>query len=622
MKKQWFTFCLLLSSLALQAQNLPKGEAKYYYHLNEPLRLMAIDTNIQNYEEYSSEYQEDWEYFNSSTLGSAQQKIAFEWNAKKGFQDGNVFFKNYQFYLPEQKRYIVEKYPYSEAFYRIGTQFEQIAHLVHAQKIKNSFDFGINAKGFSSNGIYSQSQKIRNVALSFYGNFYTKNQRYKVGASLSYNNIRTREIGGVVENVLSEAKSNKLFYTTYLNDATYKSNLFSVNVENEYRFGIQQTDSINDSTEIKHFYPTFSLNYSIGTNIYGQNFMDKSPNDTFYQAFYQGEDSLVYQLNYHNLPHRLALKYEWAQAKEDTVLYKNLQAEVALQHNNIEIRQSWYEATYNNLMLEATLSSHFKANSPLKYKLNTAYFFTGYNKNDFSLNAMASYHFKKYGIIETGLRFEKVSPFWIENYYISPSVQWQNNFNKKQLFQTHFEYRLPKHQLKFRFELDLLDQYIYFNESQKPIQSNAKITYWNMSVNKKTHWKIWHWDNFIGYQFTNHKSILPLPSLFLKTSLYSQFYTFKRNLLLLIGFDLRYNTPFYARGWNPVTAQFYTQKEQEMKYTPVVDVFVNAHIKSLRFYAKMNFVNEGLFVRTNYKALNFPSNGRSFSIGLSWRFFE
>ena len=81
----------------VNAQFSLKGETQTYYFEENPSVTYQIDTSLKDFEEYNYENVEGWEYFNTSILGTSQQKISFDRSKKKGFQDGNVFFNNYKY---------------------------------------------------------------------------------------------------------------------------------------------------------------------------------------------------------------------------------------------------------------------------------------------------------------------------------------------------------------------------------------------------------------------------------------------------------------------------------------------------------------------------------------------
>lgn len=617
------TYLFSASCILTFSQFSEKGETKYYYLEDNPNQLFAIDTGLKNFEEYNFDHQDDWEYFNLGIIGSAQQKLSFNWNNKKGFKDGSVFFNNYKLSLEKLRRFKTTKLPYSEFSYLVGSRFEQIIKLTHSQNVKNRFRFAIDLYGMSSAGSFAENQRTRNVGLSFYSIYASKNNRYHLATDFSYSTLKTKEIGGIIEDVLIEQFIPKTFHTEQLEDALTKQKTLELALKNSYGFGFFKIDSINDTTIVKKFFPVFMIKHKIATDITRNSFLSKSKNDSLYlNDFYQYNDSTFNKLAYHNITNRFSIEYLGTK-NTDSITYRNIRAEFALQHNNLEIWNNNFEKTSNNLMIDLDISSNNMSKSNFKYRFNTYYVFTGINKNDLHVKASVGYDLQKIGIMNASFMYENIRPTWVETFYHSNSVNWNNeDFENKQIFQANFIYQLKKYKLKIETNFSLLEQYIYFDKNSSPIQSNAKITYWNASIKKDTKWKIWHWNNFIGFQTTNHQEILPLPKLFLKTSLYAEFRMFKSNLLLNTGLDLRYNTAFKAKSWNPVIAQFYNQDERTMNYTPVVDVFVNARIKTVRIYLKLNYANEGLFVNNYYKALNYPSNGRTFSFGGSWRFFE
>ena len=60
-----------------------------------------------------------------------------------------------------------------------------------------------------------------------------------------------------------------------------------------------------------------------------------------------------------------------------------------------------------------------------------------------------------------------------------------------------------------------------------------------------------------------------------------------------IGVDARYNTKWYAPGFNPVTGTFYNQHEEQYGETPYFDVFLNMQWKQACIFLKMENAGEG-----------------------------
>jgi hypothetical protein len=93
-------------------------------------------------------------------------------------------------------------------------------------------------------------------------------------------------------------------------------------------------------------------------------------------------------------------------------------------------------------------------------------------------------------------------------------------------------------------------------------------------------------------------------------------------LLTMIGFDLFYNSAYYADAYMPPLASFYRQHEKKLGNYPFVDVSLIAQLKRLRFFLKMEHINSGWIDRNYFSVLHYPRNERSFKFGLSWTFYD
>ena len=80
-------------------------------------------------------------------------------------------------------------------------------------------------------------------------------------------------------------------------------------------------------------------------------------------------------------------------------------------------------------------------------------------------------------------------------------------------------------------------------------------------------------------------------------------------LRLQIGLDGRYNTKYYAPGYNPALSVYYNQREVETGNYPYMDAFVMGKWKRMRIFLKYQHVNKGLFGNGEYfSAARYPLN--------------
>lgn len=113
-----------------------------------------------------------------------------------------------------------------------------------------------------------------------------------------------------------------------------------------------------------------------------------------------------------------------------------------------------------------------------------------------------------------------------------------------------------------------------------------------------------------------------LPEFWLRHTFYFEGHLFKSNFLAQIGFDIRYNSPYYAGAYMPATGNFYLQNQKSLFNYPMIDLFISAQISKARIFFKVNFVNQGLFEKGYFSSPYYPMPDRSFRGGISWRFYD
>jgi hypothetical protein len=442
---------------------------------------------------------------------------------------------------------------------------------------------------------------------------------------MTFSQIKSEENGGIVEDFINDPaliEPNKEFYSVNIEEGITVHNNLDVLITYSYHFVFSKIDSVSDSLAIKKFYPSFSINYSTGTqkNTYG--FIDNNADVAVYNDFFQAVDSTYYRLYYHQIPNAISVSYSGLMKLRDSIQYRNFTTEAGIQHDNIELWQNRKEFTTNNLHVFGKIQSNPLADKNWQYQAKAHYYLAGYNQNDWSVNGSFAYDLGKFGFVEVSGGAAQQEATWIEHSYFSTSTQWENDFNKKTRAYVAGDYILPKLGFRLHGAYNILGNFIYFNSNSRPEQLSAAMSYWQFHASKTLQYKIIHFDNFLGVQGNSQQEALRLPSLYLKSSLYIEGKIFKSKMLARFGADLRYNSNFAINAWNPLIGQFHIQDEQNMKYTPIVDVFFGFQVKTLRVWAKANYINEGLIQKNYFTALGYPDRGRTFAGGLIWRFLE
>ena len=154
-------------------------------------------------------------------------------------------------------------------------------------------------------------------------------------------------------------------------------------------------------------------------------------------------------------------------------------------------------------------------------------------------------------------------------------------------------------------------------------QHNSNIQVFSARLCQDLAFGPWHWDNDITYQTSSNQNELPLPKLTLYSNMYLQF-RIAKVLNVEVGGDVRYFTKYYAPDYNPAIQQYavqdYTHPMVKIGNYPIVNAYVNLHIKHCRIYVSMNHINAG--TGRMFWGPHYPMDPRNIHFGVSWNFFN
>ena len=117
---------------------------------------------------------------------------------------------------------------------------------------------------------------------------------------------------------------------------------------------------------------------------------------------------------------------------------------------------------------------------------------------------------------------------------------------------------------------------------------------------------------------------MPVPSLNIYTNLYLRF-KIAKVLKCDLGADMRFFTKYYAPDYSPLMGQYAVQtgeQRTEVGNYPVVNAYVNFHLKHTRFFVMMSHINAGNGKADYFFTPHYPLNERIFRFGVSWNFFN
>ena len=88
---------------------------------------------------------------------------------------------------------------------------------------------------------------------------------------------------------------------------------------------------------------------------------------------------------------------------------------------------------------------------------------------------------------------------------------------------------------------------------------------------------------------------------------------------------MRYFTSYYAPTYSPIVGSYCTQDASarvKVGNYPVVNAYLNFHLKNTRFYVMASHVNYKSGSGAPFLVPHYPINRLVFRLGLSWNFFN
>jgi hypothetical protein len=620
---------------------------------------VVVDTALENYQKYNPVFRS---YTGVETLGNyslpAQSIVFTERPQNQEFILSNNFFPFMKFF--ENTEYINSRKPFTKLFYIKGgsnQSKEEILDVFHSQNLTKTLNFGLHYTTVASLGHY-RFQKVKNNSFNFFSSLSGKAYSYHL--SVNYNKILADENGGVIsDSLITDTTFAFTKDIPTLFGGTESSTSHSPDVLNEiknlniltvqelaFRSDRKKTDSTATLHKIRIFYPKLVYIFSLNRNV--RLFTDKNPSVGFAKGLYPAlnlsnkrtADSLLYW----KLFNAARLQFQGRKNNHYFIDYSYELMEYAMssfsdkpvndtleQFHFITDTFRLQGLNYNTRLFNAYVSSGFSKvfASRLEMNLYGRYYLSGYNSGDFLLSGDIKLIIGK---IERPITLfikgvnESKTPDFLYTHYASNNFIWSENFSRSSL--NHLSTNLAISSKKFEIQGDyyLLRNLIYMNEEAVPAQYPNAMSIIALSVSKEIDfWKVTSFSRLV-YQKSENENVLALPEIaFYNTTYLKHLINFRSTggkLLAMIGFDLFYNTKYYADAYMPSLNAFHQQHEKQLGNYPYFDAFLNLKLKRFKFFIKVEHVNAGWINKNYFSVLHYPRNGRDLKFGLSWTFYD
>lgn len=634
------------------------------------VHMTVIDTLLDN---FNLDY-----FYQKKGVGDAYQgnlggaTVPLAYHDRPDYQDFEFTQPFYSYiFTPETAPFYNVKRPYTRLQYITAGQkryAEDNFSIIHAQNIAPSTGFNLTYHNLGTRGIYT-NQRTRNADVSI-GVSHT-GKRYSAHAGFIHNKLDVHDNGGVVDDRLvadSIPENNRdiLFWLGENSSGTEgaRNVIKNTSVYTVHSYGVPLRRLTDDDFSMSGV-PAFYVGYAFQYDMWSRRYTDARQYDAGYINRGNTPDSPTYD------PYKPIREYypHWyinndgGNAKtNDSISETKLSNRFFLQlqpwdrdaivgtvnagvgydiHNYRMFRPANYltgrvgTERRDNYYAYGSLEGKFRKYFDWSGRLN--FFFAGYRQGDLEAEANAKFSVYLRGrpvSLSGRLNYSLASPsYWEENYY-SNHYKWTNTFAKENL--TRFEVKLdaPHWNLEAGLHQSIVSNKIYYTDVYnaeaeayirdiKPVQSPDVVSVTGMYVRKDFTIGKFHFNHRVLLQWSTDQDVAPVPMFSAYLSYYFEFNIVRNVLRAQVGFDGRYNTKYYAPGFNPAVGQFYNQKEKQIGGYPLVDVFAAFKWKRMRIFLKVEHASQDLLGTRNYfSVLHYPLNARVFKYGISWSFYN
>ncbi|MDR6569771.1 Putative porin [Chitinophaga ginsengisegetis] len=571
-------------------------------------------------------------YTTLGNTGSAAYNMIYTPRMKPGFDAG---FHAYDVYSNSHKdaRFYYTTRPYTELQYLVGSKQEQVIGLSHTQNRTERFNFAFDYRKINAPG-YFRSQNTNHDIYRFTARYQSKNKRANTYLSFYYNKINGGENGGIRSDTFmsnSTYKQRKTIPVNLGNDASTTYAFFggSIPVKSNYRetgFLIQQQydwgrgDSIhvNDTTDYYKYNPIFRVQYTFNYQNNNYEFLDSSPDTTFYSS------------HYNFLPgDTVSAKHQWKMISNDLSLIQfpvlgNLGHFINIGARFESLTGTFLDADINftNLAVHGEYRNKTR-NQKWDFSARGEFYVVGQNIGDYGFYGMLKRHINDFlGDVRLSVSNVNKEPSYVFKYFNSTNDAWYNtSLSKENITQLQFATENKKLDYTLTANYFLFTNYTYFKDYYHSDQYNSLFNLLQITFSKKFTIKPFNWYVDIAFQQLHGNGPLNVPTFWTRNrfAFEKRLYT---NLNLMTGIELRYNTGYYADDYSPLTGQFIYQNAAKISNSlPDIAAFANFRIKSFSAYVRAENLNT-FFGDNNYAGPLYPYNNFAFRVGLRWWFIN
>lgn len=588
------------------------------------LKPVVLDTGMMNFHNYDPIFKKSISNTTQGYYGGAYQSNIF---IDRDYSSNFYFLRSFDAYTIFQPdvQYYNTTTPYSYLRYIYGqentTTPEQTFEAFHTQNIDPYTNFGFRFNTIKSNGHYPAQFGHHRYMNAFFTRHYGN---YEGFLSFIRSKNTLMENGGLAK---PEEFSPKILtdrLTTKFGSGTISDHIhYSLFTKHEYKFEFPKTvvDTL-DSIAPKPRGSEYGIEYMLHLESYKRNYTETALNNMYYSNLYTDtlagyNDSIRLQ----RVVNRFQLKaYESEYRRFTFNARAYIENELVWAVHPIRSGQTSYQ--FGNMILGGELSRN---NGILGTWSGTARFvMLGRNLGDALVKGTYE---KSFNLWTDTLSFrlqgwyQDQSADIFEERMVLNRMKWENNFKKEHRVVLNAEAEIPDYRLLGGANYTLLSNYLYVNNLAMPDQYTNEFSLLTAWAEKKTLFGHFGWDNKVVWQALSDTRALQLPTWSIYSNIFFHHTLFKV-MKLQIGGELFYHTSFFAPKYEPVTSQFYNQRETKTGGYPLLNGYANLKLKRTSGFVKVYHPAYYILGGKYMSSPSYPLSDMTIRFGFLWSFYD
>mgnify|MGYP001044403404 CR=1 FL=1 len=604
-------------------ESMARMHGTSYYFYDSPLQVSvpALDSTkhpLSQFQIYDKVYAHQDFRNGRGEVGQTDQVLGYKPRLATGYEERYNPFSSWM-YTIENTRFYQTKIPYSNLYYvnNFGKNLH-VFNVTHSQNVYRGLNLTVDYNVLQSQGVYVNSNTLQHN-LRFYGNFFTRDARYRLQFGYIRNTARVGENGGIIDDSLftENLTSNRLSIPIRFSEGTnsrWRDNTYFL--KQVYHIYVDRKDTLPENDRSYGF-----IAHTFEVHDYRRTYVDRTTAaNGYYTDFWVNETQSRDTSWDMQLTQRLYYSYGDVDQLDGRFLKLAAGGKFTyVQQRDMLYRQQWH-SWYPFAELQGVIARRVVLDAYADFGAG------GYNQGDYLARFYAKYCFKDGGLnllrndgVKLFVGYTRHAPEFMKSYHFSNHFYWRHDWRKEAELFAGLEFSYKGWWLK-AYGARKTD-YVFYKQDG-PVQADKAFCVGNVTVGKDLEiGKYIGLNSLLMFAYVSDENYMHLPLFSMRESLYGRI-PIKNLAEIQVGVDFFYNTAYHADAYMPAWNAYYWQDEVETGNSLLMDLYVNFRIKRMNVFLKLQNVAQGLLPYNYFETPHYPLHDRCFRFGLAWRFFD